>query len=201
MESASMERKELRGSMTVEACLILPVCLCVMMAMAGTFQFLQLEESLIFSGFSQIRKCSADMSMSYSAARINRLYLEHRIMDQTLEEMKYGYEKWIHLVGVSEGGMFFSQEEWEDYEEISCKIHCRWSCGNDKNTGDFSDELRFYGRIWRGESSPSVWIFPSWGECYHDEFCYVTGGTKIRTVLDVASEQGYRPCQHCMKGE
>ncbi|MBQ6949023.1 MAG: hypothetical protein IJN41_04990 [Firmicutes bacterium] len=190
-----------RGSMMIEASLILPMCLTLCMVMAGTFRFLQLEESLYYSGFLQMRQCSTDMSLDASSAKISRLYLEHRIIERSRREMGAEQKHWIELMGIAEEGMFFSPEEWDQQSEIRCRIHCRWSLGNDSRQGYFSDEIRFTGRVWRGEDSVSVWIFPDWGECYHKESCYITGGTKIRTVESAALEQGYRPCQHCMKGE
>lgn len=185
--------------MMVEACLILPVGIVLLMAMAGAFRFLQLEECLLYSGFDQMRRCSTEMSLNYPLAKTSRLYLEHRIMNQTYQEMGEDQKDWIHLVGITEEGMFFSQEAWDPGTEIRCRIHCTWSLGNERAFGTFSDELRFTGRAWGGEDSISVWIFPNFGECYHTETCFVSGGTRIRTVRSAASGQGYRPCQHCMK--
>jgi len=190
-----------RGSMMVEACLFLPIFLVLLMAMAGAFRFLQLEESLLFSGLTQMQQCSAEMSLNYPVAKVSRLYLEHQIIQNTLDDMGKHQRRWIDLVGVTDKGMFFSQEEWEHYEEVQCRIHCSWSLGNNRKFGGFSDELRFTGRVWKGENSISVWIFPTWGECYHTEDCYISGGTRLRTVRSIALEQGYRPCQHCLKGD
>jgi len=192
-----MDRKR-RGSMMVEACGILPAALIFLMIMASAFRFLQLEETILFSGFDQIEKCSVEMAFEYPLARTSRLYLEHRIMTRTMEEMGEEQEDWIHLVGVLEDGMFFPKEQWNRCNEINCGIHCELSLGQKKGMGFFSDELYFSGRSYGGENQKSVWIFPNWGECYHLENCYVTGGSRKRTVMDVAEEQGYRPCQICM---
>ena len=52
-----MEDKR-RGSMVVEGSLLLPMTLLVLMALAGAFRFLQLEESLLYHGFEQLQEAS-----------------------------------------------------------------------------------------------------------------------------------------------
>ena len=190
-----------RGSMMVEACLILPICLFLMMAMACFFCFLQLEECLLYSAFGQMKQCSTEMSLSYPLAKTSRLYLEHQIMNHTLEAMGEEQSEWIQLVGVSSDSLFFTEDQWEETDDIHCRIHCRWNVGSNDSMGYFSDEIYITGRRFCGEDSQSVWIFPNWGECYHEENCYVTGGERRRTLETVAQEQGYRPCQICLKGE
>ena len=94
----------------IEASLILPMCLTLCMVMAGTFRFLQLEESLYYSGFLQMRQCSTDMSLDASSAKISRLYLEHRIIERSRREMGAEQKHWIELMGIAEEGMFFRRK-------------------------------------------------------------------------------------------
>ena len=178
-----MEDKR-RGSMVVEGSLLLPMTLLVLMALAGVFRFLQLEESLLYHGFEQLQEASGKMSLDPITANLSRFTLEHNIIAETKKEI--------------ETGRFLSEQAEPEDSEIEVKIRCSLSVGVSENVGVFSDEVRFVNRVYLGETEPMVWIFPDWGEKYHEEFCYVIGNQKYRVGLDVAKRKGYGPCHICI---
>ncbi|MBQ8590322.1 MAG: hypothetical protein IJ486_07730 [Firmicutes bacterium] len=186
-----------RGSMVVEACAVLPVFVFFLMVMAGSFLFLKLEESVLYSGFQQMRLSAVEMAMDERTARISRLYLEHQIMKSAEKEMGKELENRVNLTGLLDGGMFLKEGDLKNHPDITCRIHCGFSLGTERSSGYFSDQLRFRGRAYLGENQVHVWIFPKWGERYHTDSCYVTGGERIRLTKDVAENKGYSPCRIC----
>ena len=145
MESATIEERR-KGSLMVEAGVLLPICLFLLLAMAGAFRFLQLEESLLFSGFNQMQRCSAE---SIAVAQVQML-LPGRIEQQAQKETQ-GWNRAglrCYMKVLFDGDCV--QEEAEE-NRLTCLVECGWRSGEGRMAGVFSDRLRFYGRGFSGE--------------------------------------------------
>lgn len=189
-----------RGSMMAEACLILPIFLFSLMAMAGAFRFLELEDSVLYCGFQQIQKSGVQMAMETELSQAESWLLEHKIVQRVFGDLKRDMLRGCTLrgVGAQAASDFFGDGRSGD---IVCEIQCGWTVGEGRGGGRFSDRLRFCFREYCGENETSVWIFPSWGKRYHRPDCSVTGGERRRTIKAAAREKGYTPCLICLGGE
>ena len=183
----------------VEACILLPIFLFLIMAMAGAFRFLQLSESVLYCGFQQMSKSSVQAAMQPEAEQVERLFLEQKIRRQVSEELEDEMLRLCSVESVWDGGLI--SQILEDERDFFCTMQCVWTVGRGNGGGAFSGRLRFSARTYAGEDQSSVWIFPSWGKRYHRADCRTTGGQRKRTVVDVAEQQGYTPCMICMKEE
>lgn len=183
----------------VEACILLPIFLFLIMAMAGAFRFLQLSESVLYCGFQQMSKSSVQAAMQPETERVERLFLEQKIRWQVFEELEDEMLRLCSVEGVVDGDLV--SQVFGDERDFFCTMKCGWTVGRGNGGGAFSGRLRFCARTYAGEDQNSVWIFPSWGKRYHRADCRTTGGQRKRTVVDVARQQGYTPCMICMTEE
>jgi len=187
--------------MMVEACILLPIFLFAVMAMAGAFRFLELEESILYCGFQQMQKSGVQMAMEPDLAQVEQLFLEHKIVQEVSEELDGEMLRRCSIRGSGSAEVILGFLGEERKKDISCEIQCGWTVGTGRGGGAFSDRLRFCAREYFGEDQKSVWIFPNWGKRYHRSDCRVTGGERRRTVEAAARQQGYTPCLICLGGE
>ena len=72
----------------VEASLLLPLALFLVMAMASAFRFLQLEESVMYHGFDQMNESCVQAAMESEMEPVARLLLQQRIVGKVKGEWK-----------------------------------------------------------------------------------------------------------------
>ena len=201
------KRSTNKGSITIEAAIILPVFFLALIAMAFVIRIISLEEQIVFVGMDEAKHVStkAYMQEGFIAEAIIEGELRLRLNARLNEEVKldgngyltnfsYRYEE----CGLTDL-ISYSIEYPRKFPVPYYQNQNRWGVRTMVFRGFVgrSEDENFLISEELEEDDFIVWVFPVAGERYHLEDCPHIRVLPRQTALTSKVKKSYRPCKHC----
>lgn len=199
-ESMSMKRNTKRGSITVEAAIILPIFIIAALTIGYCINSAAASESVINLMCDEARKSACEMYLTQKPLGI-RSGILNRYRDETLfvDDLKIdSVTEHEDIVTVSSSYKIKNRMPIRLRKDMSYKqnIMYRGFTGAD-NRG----ELFTFDMMEEDDGSSIVWVFPVAGEVYHKESCPYIKVCPRQVVLSPEIREKYEPCQLCNPGD
>ena len=198
-----MKKKSLidkKGSYIIESALCLPFYVIAILFMASIIIKYSTVENITFSLGDELRLAA----MEAKVVRINPLVpmkIKERILDENnnLDDVKiYKYGYYEKYKGINDIIILNLKAEFEnDYNlffnnlNLDMKVMTRCFIGDRRNLNPLGiEEIT-------SDESEVVYIFPNYGNCYHNESCDLIKNGCISVILTDYLIKNYKPCDLC----
>lgn len=195
-----------RGSITIEAAIILPIFFLALIAMAFVIRIISLEEQISFVATDEAKYVATQAYQQEGLAQelLIEGSLRYRINNRLDEEVKLdgGY--------VSEFSYRYKDQGLTDLISYSVDYPIKFPIPFYQNQNRWGyQSLIFRAFVGRSqeetfvvseeleEEDIIVWVFPVAGERYHMENCPHIKVLPRQTSLTPEIKRSYRPCKHC----
>lgn len=194
-----------RGSVTVEAAIILPLFIIAFLTISYTIKLIETEEDVVNSMTDEARYIAAYAYIEKTGTGIkNRI--ENRIENDGAAE-DFRIKKVRYLYGnISNNGLISIDADYTVVNRMPIKmredfyrstgIMFRGFVGKDNTDSVFSFDL-----METADDGTVVWIFPNAGERYHNENCSYIKVYPVQCILTDEIRKGYAPCRICRPDE
>ncbi len=190
-----------RGTVTVEAAIILPVFLIALLTIGYTIRTIGASECVMHA---MADECRLIQTYAYDV-KLGAAYplkLENRL-DETEEIDRFTVEEFDYLFG---DGYIRLDGEYAVRNRMPIRLHSDFI----QEEGlffrgfvphDNSGEIYSFDRMQCEDDGSTVWVFPRAGERYHDENCtYIQRYPRqVLLIDDIRSK--YEPCRFCRPEE
>jgi len=196
-----------RGSITIEAAIILPLFFLALVAMAFVIRIISLEEQIAFVSIDEAKHVATEAydQEGSLAETVLEVALRVRFNKRFHEEVKINGSGYLSdfLYRYEDNGLTdlisYSVDYPRKFPIPYYQNENRWA----------SQTIVFRGFVGRSEEESFVlseeleeddiivWVFPVAGERYHLEDCPHIKVLPRQTVLTGAIKRSYRPCKHC----
>lgn len=207
MEKAIMQKKHInKGSITIEAAIILPLFFLALLAMALIIRMISLEEQITFVSLDEAKHVatSAYNQEGQTAETIIEAALRLRVNKRLGEEVNLNGSGYITNFSYR-----YKDYGLTDLISYSIEYQRKFPIPFYQNQDRWGTRaLTFRGFVGRSEEEFLaseeleeedfiVWVFPVAGERYHLETCPHIRVLPRQTMLTEGIKSSYRPCKHC----
>ena len=197
-----------RGSIAVEAAILLPLFIIGILTIGYLLKFCMVSEGTHHALSDEMHKIMSEASYIPYPAFAER-DIVNRVDDESRGELKdINISRFLYRVpGISGGGKSYTNLIAASVSfdtpfklphifrgEVSGErtVLCRAFVG-EKQTGD----VKPFSEMEKDEDGNTVWVFPRAGERYHDKHCSYIENNPREVLLDKRIRSKYSPCKLC----